>query len=61
MSDARSCDCFPAALRKRSAEILGNHCVTDEGHPYADLLRPSYRWRKKASEPAPVIARKEKS
>ncbi len=61
MCDAKSCDNFPAALRTHSAEILGNQCLSSDGQPYADVQRPSYQWRKMASEPAPVVARKEKS
>lgn len=61
MCNAERCDDFSVELRARSAEILGNQCLSSDGQPYADIQRPSYRWRKKASEPVAVVTRKEKS
>lgn len=55
--DATHCSNFPPELRARSAEILGDHCLTPDGYPYADIMRPSYRWRKQSSEPVSAVAR----
>ncbi len=60
MCDARHCDNLPIHLRERVVQILGENCVTDEGQPYADVQRPSYEWRRKASEPVRAEDSKQK-